>query len=288
MAETGGHDAAPSPDEVGAAYDEFGDLYALTVGDVGLHIGLWSRPGETEPASTLTDLANRAQERQTDHHLDLLALTADDHLLDIGCGNGRPAVRIARRSGARVTGITVSRDQVTRAGEAARSAGLADRVSFRHGNVLALDFADDSFDAALSIDAFPHLDDRQQAFREVARVLRPGGHFLVSDFTARGTPTDEQVAAFRETWLCGLPTTPAKLLEMADTAGLEVVDVENQTQNLSFSGDLMELLYAQRQDDVVDRYGSEFFERMRPVIRLMCSYTRDHLGYYLLLLRKPR
>ncbi|MEV0677211.1 methyltransferase domain-containing protein [Actinosynnema sp. NPDC050436] len=277
---------APRPDEVGAAYDEFGDLYAMTIGDVGLHIGLWSPPGETRPAATLTDLANRAQERQTDHHLDILGLTSGDHLLDLGCGNGRPAVRIAQRSGARVTGVTVSHSQVTLGTDAAEAAGVADRVSFRHGNALGLDFADDSFDAALSIEVFPHIDDRQQAFREAARVLRPGGHFLMSDFTARGTAPAEQVAAFRQTWLCGLPTTPARNLAMADAAGLEAITVENQTQNLSFSGDLMELLYTQRREEITARYGAEFFDRMSPVIKLMCAYTRDHLGYYLFLFRK--
>ncbi|CCH27563.1 methyltransferase domain-containing protein [Actinosynnema sp. NPDC047251] len=288
MSVAGDQSAAPSPEEVGAAYDEFGDLYALTIGDVGLHIGLWSRPGERAPAATLTDLANRAQERQTDHHLERLALTADDHLLDIGCGNGQPAVRIAERSGVRVTGITVSREQIALAGAAARAAGLADRVGFDHGNVLDLGFADESFDAALAIEVFPHLADRQRAFRETARVLRPGGHFLVSDFTARGTPPPDQVDAFRQTWLCPLPTTPAKVLEMADAAGLELVEVENQTQNLSFSGDLMELLYTQRKDAIVDRYGVELFDRMAPVVRLACAYTRDHLGYYLFLFRKPQ
>ncbi|RKT52053.1 SAM-dependent methyltransferase [Saccharothrix australiensis] len=278
---------APTPEEVGAAYDRFGDLYAITTGDVGLHIGLWSHPDERAPAATLTDLANRAQERQTDHHIDLLALAPHEHLLDIGCGNGQPAVRVARRSGGRVTGITVSRSQLDRATEAARSAGLADRVSFRYGNVLALDFEDGSFDAAMAIEVFAHLDDRQRAFHETARVLRPGGHFLLSEFTLRGSPTEAETAAFQRTWYCAPPTTPAKVLEMADAAGLELVKVENMTQNCSFSGDLMGLLYAERHDEILDRYGPELVAEMDEVMPLVRSYTRDHLGYYLFLLRKP-
>jgi hypothetical protein len=61
---------APSPEDIGTNYDEFGDLYGLTVGDIGIHVGMWSRPGEREPASTLGDLANRAQERQTEYHVE--------------------------------------------------------------------------------------------------------------------------------------------------------------------------------------------------------------------------
>ncbi|MEU5690881.1 class I SAM-dependent methyltransferase [Actinosynnema sp. NPDC020468] len=283
-----GQGSTPTPEEVGAAYDRFGDLYAYTVGDAGLHIGLWSRPGEREPASTLTDLANRAQERQTDHHADALALAAGDHLLDIGCGNGRPAVRIARRTGARVTGITVSNDQVGRANEAARVAGVEDRVGFGLGNVLDLDFADESFDAALAIEVFVHLPDRPRAFREVARVLRPGGHFVLSEFTARGAPAADEEAAFRQTWACGPPTTLADTLERAAAAGLDPVRVEDQTQNCTFTGDLMGLLYTEHRAAIADRYDTDLVTELDALIPLVRSYTRDHLGYYLFLLRKPR
>jgi len=279
---------APTPEEVGAAYDRFGDLYALTIGDVGLHVGMWTPPGERAPATTLADLANLAQERQTEHHVETLGLRADEHLLDIGSGTGVPALRVAQRSGGRVTGISVSREQVLRATGRAEAAGLSDRVSFRYGNVLDLDFADGSFDAALAIDVYPHLADRQRAFHETARVLRPGGRLLVSEFTLRGTPSAEQSAAFRRTWFCVPPTTPAKTLERAAAAGLELVRAENLTQNLAFSGELMGLLYTDRRDEVVERYGPELAAGMDPVIRLVRSYTRDHLGYYLFLLHKPR
>src|SRR5215468_10091601 len=109
----------PTPEEIGTNYDQFTDLYGLTVGDIGLHVGMWSRPGEREPASTLGDLANRAQERQTEYHIETLGLRADEHLLDIGCGTGLPAVRMAQHSGGRVTGITVSRSQIVKATETA-------------------------------------------------------------------------------------------------------------------------------------------------------------------------
>lgn len=50
------------------------------------------------------------------------------------------------------TGTNVSREHLTRAEATARAEGVADRVSFRHGNAMALDFPDESFDAAMSID----------------------------------------------------------------------------------------------------------------------------------------
>lgn len=161
---------------------------------------------------------------RTGPHIETLGLRAGEHLLDIGCGTGLPAVRIAQRSGGRVTGINVSQLHLARSEETARSEGVSDRVSFRYGNAMALDFPDESFDAAMSIDVYAHLSDRQQAFHETARVLRPGGHFMMSEFTIRGTgtPSKEGLAAYLQVWRNMPPTTPAQTIDMAANAGFEL------------------------------------------------------------------
>jgi len=276
----------PTPEEIGANYDQFTDLYGLTVGDIGLHIGMWSEPGEREPASTLGDLANRAQERQTEYHIQTLGLRAQEHLLDIGCGTGLPAVRMAQASGGRVTGINVSQLHLARAEETARSHGVSDRVSFRYGNAMALDFPDESFDAAMSIDVYTHLSDRQKAFHETARVLRPGGQFMMSEFTIRGTPSKAGIAAFLQVW-SSVATTPAQTMELAANAGFELVKAENTSQNCAFSGELMGLLYWDRHDEIVERYGPELVAQMDSVMPVLRTFIRDNLGHYLFLFRKP-
>jgi ubiquinone/menaquinone biosynthesis C-methylase UbiE len=278
----------PSPEDIGINYDQLIDLHALIAGDLSLHIGMWTRPGERAPASTLPDLANRAQEATTEYHLEALGLTAEEHLLDIGCGAGAPAVQMARRSGGRVTGINVSRGQLAQATERAQAAGVADRVSFQYGNALALDFADESFDAATAIEVFAHLSDRQRAFNEAARVLRPGGHFLVSEFTLRGTPTPDLLAAFQHTWESALPGTPAQTMEMAQIAGFELVKAESMTQNTALSGEVMGLLYADRHDEIIDKYGAEVVGQMDHVMPMVRTFFREHLGSYLYLLRKSQ
>jgi ubiquinone/menaquinone biosynthesis C-methylase UbiE len=288
MTATSEEKTAPTPEEIGAGYDQFTDLYGLTVGDVGLHIGMWSEPGEREPASSLSDLANRAQERQTEYHIRTIGLKADEHLLDIGCGTGLPAVRVAQRSGGRVTGINVSRAHLARAERTAQSMGMSERVSFRYGNAMDLDFPNGSFDAAMAIDVYAHLSDRQQAFHETARVLRPGGHFMMSEFTARGSPSAEELAAYQQVWNCMPPITPARAVELAATAGFELVRAENMTQNVAFSGQLMGLLYTDRHDEIVARYGPELVAEMDATVPLVRSFVSDHLGYYLFLFRKPR
>ncbi|GAB3429034.1 class I SAM-dependent methyltransferase [Actinophytocola sediminis] len=278
----------PTPEGIGTNYDQFAALHGLIASDVSLHIGMWTLPGEREAASTLLDLSNRSQERADDYHFETLGLTASDHLLDIGCRSGGTAIRLAQHSGGRSTGIDVSRSQLAEAVASAESAGVSDRVSFQYGNAMALDFADETFDAAVALEVFPHLSDRQLGYNEAFRVLRPGSFFLVSEFILRnGKPSDEELDAFLQTWQIMPPTTPAKTMERAAAAGFELFRVENMSQNVAFSGEGMAFLYADRRDEIVKRYGPEAAEHMDHIMPLIRSFFSNHLGSYLFLLRKP-
>ncbi|MGI5238895.1 methyltransferase domain-containing protein [Dactylosporangium sp. CA-139066] len=277
----------PNPEEVGVVYDQFADFHALTASDVSLHMSMWTLPGERRPASTLLELSNLNQEKTIAYHIKTLGLKAGEHLLDIGCRSGVPAIRIAQHSGAQVTGIDVSHTQIAKAVELAKAGGVADRATFTYGDAMALEFADESFDAALSLEVFCHLSDRQKGYDEAFRVLKPGGVFLVSDFTLRGTPSDELMTAYQHTWHTMPPITPAIMMELAANAGFELLRVEDMTQNCAFIGSLMAYLYSDNHDKIVERYGAELVAEFDPVMPLIRRFFNDHLGSYLFLLQKP-
>jgi SAM-dependent methyltransferase len=111
-----------------------------------------------------------------------LALTAQSRLLDLGCGPAGPLTFIAAVVGCRTTGVDVSGPAISAGRARADALALSARVVLRKADLNeALPFADSSFDAALSVDAVLHLEDRAAMFREVARVLVPGGRFLFTD-----------------------------------------------------------------------------------------------------------
>jgi SAM-dependent methyltransferase len=95
-------------------------------------------------------------------------------VLDLGCGKGRFARVLAAR-GARVVGLDVSAAMLAAAGRA----GL-DRVL---GSARRLPFPAGSFDAAIAVEVFEHLEPPaiDDACRELVRVLRPGGLFVLVD-----------------------------------------------------------------------------------------------------------
>ena len=93
-------------------------------------------------------------------------------VLDIGCGTGETAERIAKELGAEVSAADQSARMVNLARERGLEACLAD--------IQALPFADEEFDCVVAGWVLYHVPDRRRAIEEVARVLRPGGRFVTS------------------------------------------------------------------------------------------------------------
>lgn len=121
-----------------------------------------------------------------DVEADLLGDVTDQTVLELGCGGGQCSITLAER-GAKVTGVDLSREQLTYASEllADRSPALADRspagtVRFVEGDITSLPFEKDSFDLVFNAAVFQWVGDLESTFAEVARVLRPGCQFVFS------------------------------------------------------------------------------------------------------------
>jgi SAM-dependent methyltransferase len=126
---------------------------------------------------------------------DWLELGADSRLLDVGCGSGGPALRLAESTGASVVGVDVLEEGVATATRLAEERGLADRVRFVRVDAGGrLPFADESFEAVISIDVMCHLPNRLDILREWHRVTAPGGRILFTDPTiVTGLVTDAEI-----------------------------------------------------------------------------------------------
>ncbi|HVN62981.1 MAG TPA: class I SAM-dependent methyltransferase [Gaiellaceae bacterium] len=98
-------------------------------------------------------------------------------LLDVGCGNGAAAVRLAAAYGLDVTGVDVDPEQI-------RSADASGAGRFLVADATRLPFADGEFDLVHTSKTTHHIRDWQRALAEMDRVLKPGGHLLYTDFVA--------------------------------------------------------------------------------------------------------
>lgn len=100
------------------------------------------------------------------------------HVLDVGVGPGISAIGILdRRPGLFIVGLDFARTMLQHAQKCLRKAGCA--VELVHGDVTHLPFADASFDVVTHHSFLYLLRQREAALREMARVLRPGGSYVI-------------------------------------------------------------------------------------------------------------
>ncbi|KAK2594490.1 Delta(24)-sterol C-methyltransferase [Conoideocrella luteorostrata] len=103
-------------------------------------------------------------------------------VLDVGCGVGGPAREMVKFSGCHVTGLNINEYQVERATAYAKKEGLEDKLDFVQGDFMKMPFPDNSFDAVYVIEATCHAPSLEGVYREINRVLKPGGTFGVYEW----------------------------------------------------------------------------------------------------------
>ena len=128
------------------------------------------------PADTTSSFAGVANPHR------LAPMTPGATVVDIGCGAGMDLLLAAQAvgPGGRSIGVDMTEAMAERARVGARSIGL-DNVEVRLGDALALPVESETVDFVISNGVLNLTPDKQEAFSEVFRVLKPGGHFLYGD-----------------------------------------------------------------------------------------------------------
>ena len=143
--------------------------------------------------------------------------------LDVACGTGRHSAYLAAH-GHTVTGVDSSPDMLAHAGVKVPAA------RFVEGGVTALPLPDDHADLAICALALAHLPDLRPAFAELARVLRPGGHLIVTDvhqeIVALGSVPHVRLADGRPALIPSYRHRAADYLQAALPHGLRVLRCE--------------------------------------------------------------
>ncbi len=109
-------------------------------------------------------------------------LPKGSRVLDVGCGIGGSARILSNDYGFDVVGISISQEQIRRANELTKNHNFC---RFEVMNALDLKFPKGSFDGVWSVEAGPHIIDKQKYADEMLRVLRPGGVLAIADWNQR-------------------------------------------------------------------------------------------------------
>ena len=166
--------------DVARHYDELAQFY-LDVWGEHVHHGLWASGSESCETAVrqLVDLVAAEAE-----------IEPDGRVCDVGAGYGAAARQIALDYGAKVTALTLSRSQH----EYARTHFPPnEKLTYVLGDWLKNPFRDEQFDAVIAIESASHMCDLQLFIREAARVLKPGGRFVICAWVAREAASEKEV-----------------------------------------------------------------------------------------------
>jgi SAM-dependent methyltransferase len=197
-------------------------------------------------------------------------------VLDVACGAGGPARRLAQRTGCGVLGIDIHEQGIARARDLAAQEGLADRVAFEHIDAnRPLPLPDASFDAVVCIDAVNHLPDRPRALAEWARVLKPGGRVLFTDPITVTGPLSNGEIAIRSSIAFFLFVPPGYDEQVLRDAGFELMVVEDRTENTATVADRWHAARAARADVLRRIEGDETYDGQQTFFEVCARLARE-------------
>jgi 2-polyprenyl-3-methyl-5-hydroxy-6-metoxy-1,4-benzoquinol methylase len=171
---------------------------------------------------------------EQDRFLGWLNLSSGKKLLDVGCGAGGPALRIAASTGCSVVGIDVHEQAIATANSLAAQRGLTSRAEFRVSDATGrLPLPDSCFDAITCIDAINHLPNRRGVIAEWSRLLKRNGRLLFTDPVIVTGPLTNAEIAIRSSIGFFLFVPPNYDESLIAACGLRLLVCEDLTANLA-------------------------------------------------------
>ncbi len=219
------HDKATDAEAISYHYDLSNDFYRLWLDRDMVYSCAYFETGSED--------LEQAQQAKLRHLCRKLRLKPGERLLDVGCGWGGLARYAAREFGAKVFGITLSREQLELARERVAAEGLAKQITLELMDYRDLP-QDGRFDKVVSVGMFEHVGHANLPLycQRLFDAVRPGGLVMNHGITARhidGRPVGHGAGEFIDRYVFPHGELPhlVNISSCISDAGLEIVDVES-------------------------------------------------------------
>lgn len=207
---------------------------------------------------------------------DLLQLSSDSSVLDIGCGSGGYAVGLAKRTGCRVTGFEIAASGVKTANALAEKENVSDTVKFEQYDAAGeLPYEDNSFDAIYSTDVMCHVPLRKQVLKNTHGLLKTGGHFVFTDALVIGGVVSNEEIATRSSVGLYFFSPPGVNEQLIEEAGLTLLEARDTTENSAVLSKRWHDAREKRKDALIEIEGEENFHGVQRFLGCVHTLTSE-------------
>ncbi len=218
------------------------NLIQATDGFVHHHFGLGPTEIDVQSATTevITSEVQRQENKLTSHMMTLLQFDnffgEEERAIDLGCGRGGNIFRILEKyPKVRVDGVNLTEYQTNFCKSEIIKRKLQDRTEVRQANFLSVPYADENFTHAYCCEVTQYALELEPLFKEVHRVLKPGGRFVIATWCFNDNLDTSEFYKFIEpindhyaSTMHGINEYKNALLE----SGLKLIFTEDRTQDL--------------------------------------------------------
>ncbi len=219
---------------------------------------------------------NQAQLDKKKHIINKLQIKENMKVLDIGCGWGGMAIEIAKTTGAKVKGITLSENQYVTAKKRAQEEGLSEKVNFaiqdyRHEN--------DTYDRIVSVGMFEHVGVKyfNIFLKKSYNLLNDSGIFLLHTIGQRGKPTATSPWIRKYIFPGGYIPSMSEILKISEKLNINITDIEVLRLHYAHTLTHWYRNTLKNKDKIVKMFDSRFF-RMWEFYLLISKYSFINMG----------
>jgi ubiquinone/menaquinone biosynthesis C-methylase UbiE len=189
--------------------------------------------GKTPESVSVDDLApvdefHIGGRQASEEFIGQLELSAENHVLDVGCGIGGTSRFVASQFGCRVTGIDLTPEFVSTGQVLCDWVGLTGQVTLEQGDATAMPFSDECFDAAFMLHVGMNIADKSGLFAEVHRLIKSGTTFGVYDVMLTGDEELTYPVPWSTTPDTSALATQDEYIDALKQAGFGIMTVRNR------------------------------------------------------------